>query len=80
MPLGCSQMRPSATSMWEKTSVRRKFVLLALRRLVGIRRERADIDQPDNAIVGSRGCDDRSAVGVANEDGRAADPSERSVD
>src|SRR5207253_958588 len=38
----------------------RKFILLALRRLVGIRRERADVDQSGNALVGSRGCNDCS--------------------
>jgi len=58
----------------------RKFILLALRRLVGIRRERADVDQSSNSIICSRGCDDSSAVGMTNENGRAADPSQRSVD
>jgi hypothetical protein len=51
----------------------RKFILLALRRLVGIRRECADVDQADNALVGSCGRDDSSAVGMTNENGRAAD-------
>jgi hypothetical protein len=58
----------------------RKFILLALRRLVGIRRECADVDQPGNALIGSRGCNNCSAVLMPDENGRAADPSERSVD
>src|SRR4029077_2353165 len=58
----------------------RKFILLALRRLVGIRREGADGDQAGNAPVGSRGSNDCSGVRMTNENGRAADPSERSVD
>ena len=39
-----------------------------------------DVDEPGDAIVGSRGGDDGSAVGVADEDGRAADPPERAHD
>src|SRR6266849_8235325 len=58
----------------------RKFILLALRRLVGIRRERSDIDQSGNTVVHPRGCNDCSAVRMTNENGRAAHPSERSVD
>jgi hypothetical protein len=65
--------------MWPKTCAR-KFILLALRRLVGIRRERSDIDQSGNALVGSRGRNDCSAVRMTNENGRTADPFERSVD
>jgi hypothetical protein len=58
----------------------RKFILLVLRRLVGIRRERADVDESGNALVGSRGCNDCSAVRMTHENNRAADPSERFVD
>jgi hypothetical protein len=54
--------------------------LLALRRLVGIRRECADVNQSGNALIGSRGCNDCSAVRMADKNSRAADPSERSVD
>src|SRR4029077_8226334 len=57
----------------------RKFILLALRRLVRIRRKCADVDQRGNALVGSRGCNDCSTVRMTNENGRTADPSERSV-
>src|SRR5439155_17273004 len=49
-------------------------------RLVGIRRECADVDQRGNAFVHSRGCDDSSAVRMTDENSRAADPSQRSVD
>jgi hypothetical protein len=58
----------------------RKFILLALRRLVGIRRECADVDQRGNAFIVSRGRDDSSAVRMTDENSRAADPSQRSVD
>src|SRR5207253_3312703 len=58
----------------------RKFVLLALRRLVGIRRECADVDQRGNTFVHSCGCDDSSAVRMTDENSRPAHPSQRSVD
>ena len=58
----------------------RKIILLALRRLVGIRRERADVDQSGNALVGSRGCNDCSAIRMTNENGRATNPTERFAD
>ena len=45
----------------------RKFVLLALRRLVGVRSKCADVDKPGNALVHSRGSDDRSAVEMTDE-------------
>ena len=56
----------------------RELVLLALRGLVGVRGQRGDVDQPGDAVVGARRRDDRSAVGVADEDGRAADPARAS--
>ena len=55
----------------------RELGLLRLRRFIGVRSERADVNQPDNAIVGSGAGDDASAVGVADEDNRAADPADR---
>ena len=48
--------------------------LLCLRCLVGVRSERGDVDQPGNAVVGSGAGDDASAVRVADENGRTADP------
>ena len=54
----------------------RELGLLRLRRFVGVRSERADVNQPDNAIVGSGASDDASAIGVTDEDNRAADPSQ----
>src|SRR6267143_1591987 len=51
--------------------------LLCLRRFIGVRSERADINQPGNAIVGSGAGNDASAVGVADEDNGAADPANR---
>src|SRR5882762_239820 len=56
---------------------RRELGLLRLRRFIGVRSERADVNQPDNAIVGSGAGDDGSAVGVADEDNGAADPAHR---
>src|SRR6266478_6589511 len=55
----------------------RELGLLRLRRFIGVRSERADINQPGNAIVGSGAGDDASAVGVADEDNGAADPANR---
>src|SRR3989454_12719125 len=56
---------------------RRELGLLRLRCFIGVRSERADINQPDNAIVGSGAGDDASAVGVADEDYGVADPAHR---
>src|SRR4029077_7209210 len=55
----------------------REIRLLCLRCLIGVRSERADVNQPGNAIVDSGAGDDTSAVGVADEDDRAADPANR---
>src|SRR5258707_2716695 len=55
----------------------RELGLLRLRRFIGVRSERADVNQPDNAIVGSGAGDDAAAVGVADEDNGAADPAHR---
>src|SRR6202008_4554616 len=55
----------------------RELGLLRLRRFIGVRSERADINQPDNTIVGSGAGDDASAVGMADEDNGAADPAYR---
>src|SRR5258705_13543546 len=43
----------------------RELELLGLRGFIRVRSERADINQPDNAIVGSGAGDHPSAVGVA---------------
>jgi hypothetical protein len=61
--------------MWEKTSVV-EVGLLRLRRLVRIGSERADVNQPNDSIVGSGAGDDRP-VGVANQDNGAVDPADR---
>src|SRR6266446_6951651 len=55
----------------------REIDLLCLRRFIGVRSERADINQPGNAIIGSGAGNDASAVGVADEDNGAADPANR---
>src|SRR5258708_2550434 len=55
----------------------REVGLLRLRRFVGVRCERGDVDQPGNTIVGSGAGNDTSAVGVADEDNGAADPAYR---
>jgi hypothetical protein len=50
--------------------------LLRLRTLVRVWCKRTDVNQADNAIVGSSAGDDGSAVGVADKDNRAADPAD----
>src|SRR5271169_6626704 len=54
----------------------REVRLLCLRCLIGVWSERTDVNQPGNAIVDSGARDDGSAVGVADEDDRAADPAD----
>ena len=54
-----------------------ELVLLALRGLGLVRGEGRDVDQSGHAVIGARGGDDAAAVGVADENGRAADPSQR---
>src|SRR5947209_18998919 len=49
----------------------REVGLLRLRRLISVRSERADVNQPDNAIVDSGAGDNSAAIGVADEDNRA---------
>src|SRR6266404_6103572 len=56
---------------------RRELRMLRLRCFIGVRSESADVNQPDNAIVGSGAGDDASAVGVADEDYGVADPAHR---
>jgi hypothetical protein len=51
-----------------------ELVLLALRRFVGVRGKRGDVNEPSDSVIGSCGGDDASAVRVADEDGWAADP------
>src|SRR5712692_6323615 len=75
VPSGRSQIRPSTTSIEDVGP--RELGLLRLRRFIGVRSERADVNQPDNAIVGSGAGDDAAAVGVADEDNGAADPAHR---
>src|SRR5947209_16213111 len=55
----------------------RELGLLRLRRFIGVRSERTDVNQPDDAIVDSGAGDDASAVGMADEDNGAADPAYR---
>jgi len=51
-----------------------ELLLLALRSFVGVGGKRGDVDEPSDAVIGSCGRDDTSTVGVADEDGWAADP------
>src|SRR6266404_7020221 len=55
----------------------RELGLLRLRRFIGVRCERGDVNQPGNTIVSSGAGDDTSAVGVADEDNGAAHPAYR---
>src|SRR5207248_4158505 len=50
----------------------RKLVYVTLRGLAGVRGECGDINQPSNSVICSRGCDDGSAVRVADENRGAA--------
>src|SRR5262252_447212 len=52
----------------------REVGLLRLRRFIGVRCERGDVNQPDNTIVSSGAGDNTSAVRVADENNRTADP------
>ena len=56
--------------------------LLALRCFAGIDvgRESGDVYESDDAIIGARGRNHASSIGVADEDGRAANPPERPID
>src|SRR5262249_19072804 len=48
--------------------------LLLLSRFIGVRRERGDVNQPDNTIVSSGASDNTAAVRVADENNRTTDP------
>ena len=50
------------------------LVELALHGFTGIGSDRGDVNQPDNAIIGSSSGDDGTAIRVADEDGLAAHP------
>src|SRR5690349_5968920 len=55
----------------------RELGLLRLRRFIGVRCKRGDVNQPDNTIVSSGARNDRSAVGVADKNSGGADPAYR---
>ena len=55
----------------------RKLAYLTLRGLAGVRRECSDVDQSSNSLICSRGCNDRSAVRVADENRGAANAPQR---
>src|SRR5258708_16443814 len=55
----------------------RELGLLRLRRFIGVRSERADINQPANAIVGSAAGNDAAAVGVADDESAPPPPHRR---
>jgi hypothetical protein len=50
------------------------LVELALHGFMSIGSDRGDVNQPDNAIIGSGSGDDGPAIRVADKDGRAAHP------
>jgi hypothetical protein len=81
--LGAGRLEPHATVSdfdLREDRGRWEFVELALGGLVGIGRQRSDIDEPDHARVNSRVRDQRAAVGVADEDRRVADTREARLD
>src|SRR6266404_2005731 len=55
----------------------RELGLLRLRRFIGVRCERGDVNQPGDTIVGSSAGNDTSAVGVTYEDNGVADSAYR---
>src|SRR6266436_241039 len=55
----------------------RELGLLRLRRFIGVRCERGDVNQPGDTIVGSSAGNDTSAVGVTYEDSGVADAAYR---
>ena len=77
VPSGRSQIRPSDDFYVGENVGLRELGLLRLRRFIGVRCERGDVNQPGNTIVGSGAGNDTSAVGVADEDNGAADPAYR---
>jgi len=48
------------------------LVELALHGFTSIGSDRGDVNQPDNAIIGSGSSDDGPAIRMADKDGRAA--------
>ncbi len=54
-----------------------ELIELALRRFAGIGSKRSDVDQTHNSFVGSRGGNEAATVRVPDEDGRAADSTQR---
>src|SRR5882724_2646055 len=52
----------------------REVGLLRLSRFIGVWCERGDVNQSDDTIVSSGAGDNTSAVGMADEDNRTADP------
>jgi hypothetical protein len=52
----------------------REVGLLRLSRFIGVRCECGDVNQPDNTTVSSGAGDNTSAIRVADEDNRTADP------
>jgi len=47
---------------------------------IDVGRESGDVHESDDAIIGARGSNHASSIGVADEDGRAANPPERPID
>src|SRR5262245_6006348 len=74
IPPGCvSQMRPSATSMWEKTSVTGNFFCRLCASLVGC--EGRDIDQGGDSVIRPGRGNQGAAVRVADEHHGSTDQS-----
>src|SRR6516165_8694268 len=70
-----TQPDTSVDDFYVRKNVRlREVGLLRLSRFIGVRCERGDVNQPDNTIVSSGAGDNTSAVRVADENNRTADP------
>src|SRR6516225_3235446 len=70
-----TQPDTSVDDFYVRKNVRlREVGLLRLSRFIGVWCERGDVNQPDNTIISSGSGDNTSAVGVADENDRIADP------
>src|SRR5262249_2924571 len=81
IPSGCfSQMRPSATSMWEKTSLTGNFCCNPCEVLVAWGCEGRDVDQGGASAIRPGMGDQGAAIRVADKDHGSTDPPEAASD
>ena len=68
---------PTVRDLNADEDVRRILVELVLHGLAGIRGDRGDVDEANDALVDARGGDGGAAIGMADEEDGAADTIER---